>query len=101
MFISGNGRNSRRCGQKNIGILHLHKGGNNLKSFHYPVLVEQDSDGVFIVECPVFDGCRSYGDTLDNAMANIREAIALCQDEQDVCDSGTTFLGIRDVEMVV
>lgn len=57
--------------------------------------------GVFIVECPIFDGCRSYGDTLDEAMANIREAIALCRDEQDISDSGTIFLGIRDVEMVI
>jgi len=52
-----------------------------MKSLHYPVLVEQDADGVFIVECPVFDGCRSYGNNLDEAMVNIREAIALCQEE--------------------
>jgi len=72
-----------------------------MKSLHYPVLVEQDADGVFIVECPTFNGCRSYGTTLDEAIVNIREAIALCQDEQEVADSGTTFLGVRDVEMVV
>ena len=72
-----------------------------MKSFHYPVVGEQDADGVFIVECPIFDGCRSYGDTLDEAMVNIREAIVLCRDEQDLSDSGTTFLGVRDVEMVV
>jgi predicted RNase H-like HicB family nuclease len=72
-----------------------------MKSLHYPVLVEQDVDGVFIVECPVFDGCRSYGDTLDEAMVNIREVIALCRDEQADSDFGTTFLGVRDVEMVI
>lgn len=72
-----------------------------MKSLHYPVLVEQDVDGVFIVECPVFDGCRSYGDTLDEAILNIREAIALCRDEQGVADSDTTFLGVRDVELAI
>ncbi len=72
-----------------------------MKSLHYPVLVEQDADGVFIVECPVFDGCRSYGNNLDEAMVNIREAIALCQEEEAVFNFGTTFLGVCDVEMVV
>jgi len=72
-----------------------------MKSIHYPVLVEQDVAGVFIVECPVFDGCRSYGNTLDEAISNISEAIALCQDEQGVPDFDTTFLGVRDVERVI
>lgn len=46
---------------------------------HYPVVLEQDADGVFIVACPTFKGCRSYGHTIDEAMANIREAIAVCR----------------------
>ena len=68
-------------------------------SRHYPIVVEQDADGVFIVECPVFEGCRSYGSTLDEAMTNIREAIELCMDESDDSDTGTIFLGIRDIEL--
>ena len=68
-------------------------------SRHYPIVVEQDADGVFIVECPVFEGCRSYGSTLDEAMTNIREAIELCMVESDDSDTGTIFLGIRDIEL--
>jgi len=45
---------------------------------NFPVIVEQDEDGVFIVECPMLKGCRSYGYTIDEAMANIREAIEAC-----------------------
>jgi len=52
-------------------------------SRHFPIVLEQDVDGVYIVECPVFEGCRSYGSTLDEAMANIREAIELCMDESE------------------
>jgi len=52
----------------------------NLKR-HFPVLVEQDIDGVFIVSCPVFQGCRSYGKTIDEALRNIQEAIELCAEE--------------------
>ena len=67
---------------------------------HYPVIVEQDEDGVFIVECPSFVGCRSYGHTIDDAMANIQEAIAACYEEGAEA-TGTTFIGVRDVEVLV
>ena len=45
---------------------------------HYPIIIEQDKDGVFIVQCPLFRGCRSYGDTIDEAIENIKEAIKVC-----------------------
>lgn len=70
-------------------------------SRHFPIVVEQDVDGVYIVECPVFEGCRSYGSTLDEAITNIREAIELCMDGSDDSDSGTTFVGIRDIELTI
>ena len=65
------------------------------------MLVEQDADGVFIVECPVYDGCRSYGETLDEAILNIREAIEVCLEESGSADSETVFLGVRDIELVI
>ena len=67
---------------------------------HFPVVVEQDNDGVFIVECPILERCRIHGETLDIALENIREAILVCLDEQQVADD-TVFLGIRDIEIVV
>jgi predicted RNase H-like HicB family nuclease len=48
---------------------------------HFPVIIEQDKDGVFIVDCPALQGCRSYGRTVEEAVENIREAIAVCLDE--------------------
>jgi predicted RNase H-like HicB family nuclease len=42
-----------------------------------PVVVERDEDGVYVVECPVLEGCYTQGRTLDEALQNIREAIAL------------------------
>ena len=44
--------------------------------FH--VTVHRDEDGVWIVECPVIPGCVSQGTTKNQALNNIREAIALC-----------------------
>ena len=42
------------------------------------VTIDRDEDGVWIVECPSIPGCVSQGDTKDAALANMREAIALC-----------------------
>jgi predicted RNase H-like HicB family nuclease len=61
---------------------------------HYPVIVEQDRDGVFIVTCPVFEGCYSYGHTIGEAMKNIEEAIASCLDDDEVEHGPTTLVGI-------
>ena len=44
------------------------------------VTLDRDEDGVWIVECPSIPGCVSQGDTKDEALANIREAIELCME---------------------
>ncbi len=65
---------------------------------HYPVLIEQDQEGIYLVECPLFKGCRSYGHTIEEAMVNIREAIEVCLEEHPQ-ENSTTFVGIRDLEI--
>ena len=42
----------------------------------YRVLVEQDEDGVFVAEVPALPGCISQGSTREQAIENIKEAIA-------------------------
>jgi antitoxin HicB len=42
----------------------------------FRVLVEPDEDGVFVAECPTLPGCISQGVTRDEALINIKEAIA-------------------------
>jgi len=41
----------------------------------YRVLIEQDEDGIFVVECPALPGCISQGRTYDEALINIKDAI--------------------------
>lgn len=48
-----------------------------------PVVLIPDEDGGYVVQCPVIPGCISQGDTREEALANIREAIGLCLDNQD------------------
>jgi len=40
------------------------------------IVVEQDEDGKFVSSCPTLPGCWSQGDTRDEAIANIKDAIA-------------------------
>ena len=42
----------------------------------YRVLREQDEDGVYVAEVPSLPGCISQGQTREEAVENIREAIA-------------------------
>ena len=42
------------------------------------VVFERDEDGVWVAECPAIPGCVSQGETKEDAVANIREAITLC-----------------------
>jgi predicted RNase H-like HicB family nuclease len=42
----------------------------------YRVLIEPDEDGVFVAEVPALPGCISQGKTRNEAIANIKEAIA-------------------------
>ena len=54
----------------------------------FPVTIDRDEDGVWVVECPSIPGCVSQGATKEAALENIREAIALCLEvraEQGLC----------------
>ena len=42
----------------------------------FRVIIEPDEDGVFVAECPSLPGCVSQGRTRDEAIANVRDAIA-------------------------
>ena len=46
---------------------------NMARTFH--VIIEQDEDGGFVGKVPELQGCLSQGDTLDELMKNIKEAI--------------------------
>jgi len=43
----------------------------------YRVLIEPDEDGVFVAEVPALPGCVSQGQAREQAVENIKEAIAL------------------------
>lgn len=44
----------------------------------FNVTIERDEDNVWIVECPSIPGCVSQGDTKNEAIENIKDAIKIC-----------------------
>ena len=46
----------------------------------FNITMERDEDGVWVTECPTIPGCISQGKTRQQAIGNIKEAIALCLD---------------------
>ncbi len=68
-------------------------------SHHFPVVIEQDEDGVFIVSIPTLRGCRTCGQSLDEALKNIREAALLCLEDESP-PRGASFVGVRDLEII-
>ena len=44
----------------------------------FNITLDRDEDGMWVVECPSIPGCVSQGHSRDEALNNIREAIAGC-----------------------
>ncbi len=47
-----------------------------MKQLTLPIVVESDADGYF-VSCPALQGCYSQGNTYEEAVENIKDAIRL------------------------
>ena len=65
------------------------------RTFH--VLIEQDEDGGFVGRVPEIRGCLSQGDTLNDLMKNIKEAIELCLEVQAVTEEQIKFVGVQEI----
>jgi predicted RNase H-like HicB family nuclease len=44
----------------------------------YKVVITEGEDGWYVVECPAIPGCVSQGKTIEEALANIKDAIQGC-----------------------
>ena len=52
-----------------------------MRAYDFKVILEPDEAGGYVVSCPSLPGCYSQGDTVDEALANIKEAIELCLED--------------------
>lgn len=72
----------------------------NHNSLHFPIIIEKDEDIIYIISCPVFKGCHSYGKTIEEAMNNIKVVIEMCLEEEKESKEKTCknkFIGFREL----
>lgn len=60
------------------------------------VIIERDEDGYYVGEVPQLKGCYSQGETIDELLANIKEVIELCLEEEED-ERLPEFVGIQKV----
>ena len=70
-----------------------------MQKFHFPIIIEMDEDGYYIVSCPIFKGCHTYGETIEEALENIKEVIEMCLEETNI-EELNKFIGYREIEIV-
>lgn len=68
---------------------------------NFKVVIQQDEDGRFNASCPELKGCHSFGDTVDDALKNIREAIELYLEDVPADDIGQIRTRVEFLEVAV
>ena len=68
---------------------------------NFKVVLQEAEEGGYIVSCPALPGCHSQGDSMDEALENIKGAIAGCL--ESLAEERTRLLGAseRIVEVTV
>jgi predicted RNase H-like HicB family nuclease len=68
---------------------------------NFTAIIEQDEDGIYIGRVPNLKGCVSQGDTLDELIINLRDAVKLYLEVQGNLDFETTrFVGTQQIEIL-
>ncbi len=49
----------------------------SVSRYQRQVIIEPDETGGYVISCPSLPGCHSQGETIDEALENIRDAIEL------------------------
>lgn len=66
----------------------------------FSVILVPQPEGGFFVECPGLPGCYSQGETREEAMTNIREAIELTLEDLSALGEAIPEVGVPTVEQV-
>ncbi len=68
---------------------------------NFDVVVEKDAEGYFVASVPSLPGCHTQARSLDDLMVRVREAIALCLEEQGQSSEDLDFVGVQRVSVEV
>ena len=64
----------------------------------FTVIVERDEAGYYVASLPALAGCRTQARSLDELVARVQEAIAVCLEDTDAAALPTLeFVGVQRV----
>ena len=73
-----------------------------MKIREFDVIIEKDEDGGFIAFVPALPGCFTQGETLEEVIENVKEAIELYIEEKgELPEKTPVFVGIHRVSVSV
>jgi predicted RNase H-like HicB family nuclease len=74
------------------------------KVYRFPVVIEQDEDGMFVATVPALRGCHTQAKTLSELDDRVREVITLCIEAESECLGEvpqSKFIGVHELEIAV
>jgi len=64
----------------------------------FTVIVERDEAGYYVASVPALAGCRTQARSLDELVARVQEAIAVCREDDDAAAlPALEFVGVQRV----
>ena len=73
------------------------------KTYRFSIIIEKDEEGYF-ASCPELQGCYSQGDTYEEAIENIKDAIRLHIEDRLECGEEipqTKYVSLTSLEVAV
>jgi predicted RNase H-like HicB family nuclease len=70
----------------------------------FPIIIEQDEDGIYIASVPSLAGCHTQAKTLDELMERIKEAIQLYIEAENITEEDIrhmNFVGLQEIEVTI
>ena len=83
-------------------LLYMKQKKIKKKVYQFPVIIEQDENGVFIGRVPSLRSCYTYARTLPELYDRLQEVVALCLEVEkeyfhDIPEQNK-FLGVQQLE---
>ena len=72
-----------------------------MPDYKFTVVIERDEDGQYVASVPLLQGCYTQGDTYEEAMENIKDAIKLHIEARKAMGEPVPFeVAIEEVQVV-
>ncbi|MGC2658063.1 MAG: type II toxin-antitoxin system HicB family antitoxin [Bryobacteraceae bacterium] len=63
----------------------------------FDVVIERDEEGMYVGSVPQLPGCHTQGESLDQLMERMREAVELCLEVEGIPAESLEFIGIQRI----